>query len=71
MTQAQAKPVGEVVVSGPGSADAELVEGLGVHLGLPTIVAAPLGVLDRSALPVDEDPHRLTVAAGLAIGAAA
>ena len=71
MTQAQAKPVGEVVVSGPGSADAALVESLGVHLGLPTIVAAPLGVLDRSALPVGEDPHRLTVAAGLAIGAAA
>ena len=71
MTQAQAKPVGEVVVSGPGSADAALVEGLGVHLGLPTIVAAPLGVLDRSALPAGQDPHRLTVAAGLAIGAAA
>ena len=71
MTQAQAKPVGEVVVSGPGSADGELVESLGVHLGLPTIVAAPLGVLDRSALPADEDPYRLTVAAGLAIGAAA
>jgi len=71
MTQAQAKPVGEVVVSGPGSADAALVESLGVHLGLPTIVAAPLGVLDRSALPAGQDPHRLTVAAGLAIGAAA
>ncbi|HEX6654402.1 MAG TPA: pilus assembly protein PilM [Thermoleophilaceae bacterium] len=71
MTQAQAKPVGEVVVSGPGSADGELVESLGLHLGIPTIVAAPLGVLDRSALPAGEDPHRLTVAAGLAIGAAA
>jgi type IV pilus assembly protein PilM len=71
MTQAQARPVGEVVVSGPGSAKAELVESLGVHLGLPTIVAAPLGVLDRSALPPGEDPHRLTVAAGLAMGAAA
>jgi type IV pilus assembly protein PilM len=71
MTQAQAKPVGEVVLSGPGSADAELVESLGVHLGLPTIVAAPLGVLDRSAIAASEDPHRLTVAAGLAMGAAA
>jgi len=71
MTQAQAKPVGEVVLSGPGSADAELVEGLGVHLGLPTTVAAPLGVLDRSAVDASEDPHRLTVAAGLAMGAAA
>jgi type IV pilus assembly protein PilM len=71
MTQAQAKPVGEIVVSGPGSADDQLVESLGVHLGLPTTVAAPLGVLDRSGLGASEDPHRLTVAAGLAIGKAA
>jgi len=71
MTQAQAKPVGEVVLSGPGSANTELVESLGVHLGMPTTVAAPLGVLDRSAVDPSEDPHRLTVAAGLAMGAAA
>jgi type IV pilus assembly protein PilM len=71
MTQAQAKPVGEVVLSGPGSADEGLVESLGVHLGLPTMVAAPLGVLDRSALDAGVDPHRLTVAAGLAMGKAA
>jgi type IV pilus assembly protein PilM len=71
MTQPQAKPVGEVVLSGPGSADEQLVESLGVHLGMPTMVAAPLGVLDRSALDSSEDPHRLTVAAGLAMGRAA
>ena len=71
MTQAQAKPVGEIVLSGPGSAEDQLVESLGVHLGLPTTVAAPLGVLDRSALAATEDPHRLTVAAGLAMGRAA
>jgi type IV pilus assembly protein PilM len=71
MTQAQAKPVGEIVLSGPGSADDALVESLGLHLGLPTTVAAPLGVLDRSALAAAEDPHRLTVAAGLAMGKAA
>jgi type IV pilus assembly protein PilM len=71
MTQPQAKPVGEIVVSGPGSADEQLVESLGLHLGLPTTVAAPLGVLDRSALAASEDPHRLTVAAGLAMGKAA
>ena len=58
MTQGQAKPVGEVVLSGPGSADEQLVESLGVHLGLPTTVAAPLGVLDPSALVGGEDPHR-------------
>ena len=71
MTQAQAKPVGEVVLSGPGSADEHLVETLGVHLGMPITVATPLGVLDRSALASSEDPHRLTVAAGLAMGRAA
>jgi type IV pilus assembly protein PilM len=71
MTQAQAKPVGEIVLSGPGSADESLVESLGVHLGLATTVAAPLGVLDRSGLDAGVDPHRLTVAAGLAMGKAA
>ena len=71
MTQAQAKPVGEVVLSGVGSVNDELVESLGVHLGLPTTVAAPLGVLDPTALEGGADPHRLTVAAGLAMGKAA
>jgi type IV pilus assembly protein PilM len=70
MTQAQAKPVCEVIVSGPGSTDPELVESLGVHLGIPTTVAAPLGALDTSGVSGD-DPHRFTVAAGLAMGAAA
>jgi type IV pilus assembly protein PilM len=67
MTQPQAKPVGEVVLSGPGSSETDLVDGLGVHLGLPTSVAAPLGALDASSL-AGEDPHRFTVAAGLAMG---
>ena len=71
MTQPQAKPVGEVVLSGVGSVDDGLVESLGVHLGLPTTVAAPLGILDPSALDGGADPHRLTVAAGLAMGKAA
>jgi type IV pilus assembly protein PilM len=70
MTQPQAKPVGEVVLSGPGSSQASLADSLGVHLGLPTSVAAPLGALDASAL-AGEDPHRYTVAAGLAMGRAA
>ena len=35
---------------------------LGIHLGIPTSVAAPLGVLDPSALEGGADPHRLTVA---------
>jgi len=71
MTQPQAKPVGEVVLSGPGSADGQLVESLETHLGIPTQVPAPLGVLDGSVLGPTEDPHRYTVAAGLSLGAAA
>jgi type IV pilus assembly protein PilM len=71
MTQPQAKPVAEVVVAGPGSADADLVPSLESHLGIPVRVPAPLGVLDGSSIGPTEDPHRYTVAAGLALGAAA
>jgi type IV pilus assembly protein PilM len=71
MTQPQAKPVGEVVLSGPGSSDEALVENLGVHLGLPVRVAAPLGHVDATDVAGGEDPHRYTVAVGLAMGAAA
>jgi type IV pilus assembly protein PilM len=71
MTQPQAKPIGEVVLSGPGSADASLVESLETHLGIRVIAPAPLGGLDGSALAPNEDPHRYTVAAGLSLGAAA
>ena len=71
MTQPRAEPVGEVVLSGPGSADSALVDDLAVHLGLPVQVAAPLGQIDGSALAPGEDPHRYTVAAGLSLGAAA
>jgi type IV pilus assembly protein PilM len=71
MTQPQARPVGEIVLSGPGSSNGELVEGLGLHLGIPVQVAEPLGQIDASSLRVGEDPHRYTVAAGLSLGAAA
>jgi type IV pilus assembly protein PilM len=71
MTQPQAQPVGEVVLSGPGSAEEDLVESLGVHLGLPVRVAWPLGGIDVSDMAPNEDPHRYTVAAGLSLGAAA
>jgi type IV pilus assembly protein PilM len=70
MTQGQARPVSEVVLSGPGSTDSQLVDDLGLHLGIPTTVAAPLGVLEGSGVG-GQDPHKLTVAAGLAMGEAA
>jgi type IV pilus assembly protein PilM len=71
MTQPQARPVSEVVLSGPGSSDHQLVDSLSVHLGMPVEVAAPLGVIDGSLLGQGEDPHRYTVAAGLSLGATA
>jgi type IV pilus assembly protein PilM len=71
MTQPQARPVGEVVLSGPGSTDVQLVDSLGVNLGIPTQIAKPLGQVDSSELGPGEDAHRYTVAAGLSLGAAA
>jgi type IV pilus assembly protein PilM len=71
MTQPQAKSIDEVVVSGPGSADAELIKSLEAHVGIPIRVSAPLGTIDGSAIAPTEDPHRYTVAAGLALGAVA
>ena len=72
MTQPQAKPVGEVVLSGPGSVDDQLVESLGIHLGLPTTVAGAA----RHARPARRSRAArirtaYTVAAGLAMGRAA
>jgi type IV pilus assembly protein PilM len=71
MAQPHAQPVGDVMLSGPGSRDEELVQALDAHLGMPTGVAEPLGGLDGSAVRPDDDPHRYTVAAGLSLGAAA
>jgi type IV pilus assembly protein PilM len=71
MAQPGAKPVRDLVLSGPGSGQEELVESLGSHVGLPLVVAEPLGELDTSPVAADEDARRYTVAAGLCLGAAA
>jgi type IV pilus assembly protein PilM len=71
MGQPDARGVSEVVLSGPGSSHEPLVEELGVLLRLPVTVAPPLGSLDTAAMPAGEDPHRYTVATGLALGEAA
>jgi type IV pilus assembly protein PilM len=71
MAQPHAVPVGDMVLSGPGSQDQALVDGLRAQLSLPTSIAEPLGVLDVSGLPPEEDGRRYTVAAGLALGEAA
>lgn len=71
MAQPEARWVGEVVLSGPGSRRDGLVDDLSGLLQLPVSIAEPLGNLDPAKLPMGEDPYRHTVAAGLAMGAAA
>jgi len=71
MGQPDARGVGEVVLSGPGCSDEELAAELGSLLRLPIVVAPPLGVVEGSSVPAEDDPHRYTVATGLALGAAA
>jgi len=71
MAQPDARPAGEVLLSGPGSAQQDLADELNQLIYLPVSVADPLGDLEGAALSVDEDPHRHTVATGLALGAAA
>src|SRR5437764_493196 len=69
MAQPDARPVGEVQLSGPGSAHEGLAEELSGLIHLPVSVADPLGGLDVNGALDGEDPHRHTVAAGLALGA--
>ena len=71
MAQPDARWVGEVVLSGPGSRRAGLADELGGMIDVPVTVAEPLGRLGENALPTAEDPYRHTVAAGLALGATA
>ncbi len=68
MSQPAVEPVGGLVLSGPGSGDDGLAEELSGLIGLPAVVADPLGALDGSPIADGEDHHRHTVAAGLALG---
>lgn len=68
MAQPDARWVGEVVLSGPGSRRGDLVERLGAMIDVPVSVAEPLGRLGAGHVG-DEDPYRHTIAAGLALGA--
>jgi type IV pilus assembly protein PilM len=70
LAQPDAKPIAELFLSGPGSTIEGLVEHLG-SVGLPVTVVSPLGHLTANGGLGQEDPHRLTVAAGLAMGAQA
>jgi type IV pilus assembly protein PilM len=71
MAQPAALAVGDVVISGEGARDGELVDAIGAQLGIPVSESSPLGDLDSTIVAGDDDPHRYTVAAGLALGVAA
>jgi type IV pilus assembly protein PilM len=71
MTQPDARPVADILLSGPGARRSGLAEDLAALIGLPVSVATPLGHLNQGAVSPDEDPYRYTVAVGLALGAAA
>jgi len=66
-----ARTVADVVLSGPGAQSEGLLYALDGVIGRPVSVAEPLGTLPAYAMAPEEDPHRYTVAAGLALGAAA
>jgi type IV pilus assembly protein PilM len=69
MAQPEARPVSDVVLSGPGAMSEGLAGEVGTMLHLPISVADPLGRL-VDALPAQEDPYVYTVAAGLAMAEA-
>jgi type IV pilus assembly protein PilM len=71
MAQPEARWVGEIVLSGPGSRREGLAEELSGLIEVPVTVAEPLGRLQAGRLPADEDATRHTIAAGLALGEAA
>ena len=70
MSQPGALPVGDVLLSGEGARDEALVADIAGQLAIPVSSARPLGALAAAGLS-DADAHRFTVAAGLALGAAA
>jgi type IV pilus assembly protein PilM len=65
-----ARTVADVVLSGPGAQQEGLLHALNELIGHPVTAAEPLGTLGTQTVAPGEDPHRYTVAAGLALGAA-
>lgn len=70
VAQPESPRIGEVVLSGPGARRRGLADELAGLIGMPVTVANPLGELIPSP-SMRGDQERHTVAAGLALGAAA
>lgn len=69
--QPESPPVSEVVLSGPDAARDGLADELSGLVGMPVTGAEPLLNVESADMPVGEDLRRHSVAAGLALGAAA
>ena len=70
-TQPDAPMVETLRLSGPGAAREGLAQELGEMIGLPVVLSEPLGGLETGGIEQHENHFRHTVAAGLALGAAA
>jgi type IV pilus assembly protein PilM len=70
MGQPDARPVTEILLSGPGSQRAGIPDQVAGLVGLPVAAVSPLGRLGAASLRMGDDPSRYTVAAGLALGGA-
>ena len=70
-TQPDAPMVETLRLSGPGAAREGLAQELGDMIGLPVVLSEPLGGLETGGIEQHENHFRHTVAAGLALGAAA
>lgn len=70
LVQPNARPIAQLVISGPGATTDGLADALSLQVGVPVESASPLGALDGPVFAPGDDPHRHTVAAGLALGAA-
>jgi type IV pilus assembly protein PilM len=68
-SQPDSQPVGEILLSGDGAEDAELVSRLDELLAIPVSAPPPLGRMSLDGLAPGESPYRHTVSVGLAMGA--
>lgn len=67
MGQPDARQVGDVVLSGPGSTRGDLAEQVAGLVGHTVGIAPPLGRLAGNGVVENQDPTRFTVATGLAL----
>lgn len=65
--QPDARSVGDILLSGPGSQRPGLAQQISSLVGLGVDIAPPLGRFGAASLRMGDDPSRFTVAAGLAL----